>query len=66
MKTKAIRSLRLANELVASGHKILNVVPSYHSERFKVFIFEDTSELQRLLSRSRAAIPPNKAFNYSQ
>lgn len=51
--TKAIRSLRLANELAASGHKILNVVPSYQSEGYTVFIFEDTPELQRLLTESR-------------
>lgn len=50
--TKAIRSLRLANELAASGHKILNVVPSYQSEGYTVFIFEDTPELQRLLTES--------------
>lgn len=51
--TKAIRSLRLANELAASGHKILKVVPSHRSEGYTVFIFEDTPALQRLLTESR-------------
>ena len=52
-KVKAIRSLRLANILAASGHKILNVEPSVNSPGFTVFIFEDTDELQRTLSRER-------------
>lgn len=53
MKTKAIRSLRLANILAASGHKILNVEPSVVSPGFAVFIFEDTDELQRVLTQAR-------------
>lgn len=52
-KVKAIRSLRLANILTASGHKILNVEPSVNSPGYTVFIFEDTPELQRVLTDSR-------------
>lgn len=52
MKTKAIRSLRLANLLAASGHKILNVEPSVNSPGFTVFIFEDTPELQLVLTEN--------------
>ena len=52
MKTKAIRSLRLANILAASGHKILNVEPSVNSPGYTVFIFEDTPELQQVLTDS--------------
>lgn len=51
-KVKAIRSLRLANILAASGHKILNVEPSVNSPGYTVFIFEDTPELQRVLTDS--------------
>jgi len=50
---KPIRSLRIANELVARGHKILGVEPSRKSEGYIVFIFEDTPELQSLLTQSR-------------
>lgn len=53
MKTKAIRSLRLANELAASGHRILKVEPSRESPDFTVFIFENTPALQALLTRAR-------------
>jgi len=49
---KPIRSLRIANELVARGHKILGVEPSRKSEGYFVFIFEDTPELQRILTES--------------
>lgn len=52
MKTKAIRSLRLANILAANGHKILNVEPSVDSPGFTVFIFEDTPRLQQVLTDS--------------
>lgn len=52
-KLKAIRSLRLANILAANGQKILNVEPSVNSPGFTVFIFEDTDELQHILSRER-------------
>lgn len=52
-KVKAIRSLRLANILAANGHKILNVEPSVDSPGFTVFIFEDTSDLQRVLTEAR-------------
>ncbi len=53
MKTKAIRSLRLANELAASGHRILKVEPSHESSDYQVFIFEDTPALQAILTRAR-------------
>ena len=53
MKTKAIRSLRLANVLAASGHRILKVEPSRESPHYQVFIFEDTPALQAVLTRSR-------------
>ncbi len=53
MKTKAIRSLRLANELAASGHRILKVEPSRESPNYQVFIFEDSPALQAVLTQSR-------------
>lgn len=53
MKTKAIRSLRLANELAASGHRILKVEHSRESPDFTVFIFEDTPALQAILTHAR-------------
>lgn len=53
MKTKAIQSLRLANKLAASGHRILKVEPSLESPDYQVFIFEDTPALQALLTQAR-------------
>ena len=53
MKTKAIRSLRLANELAASGHRILKVEHSRESPDFTVFIFEDMPALQAILTHAR-------------
>lgn len=53
MKTKAIRSLRLANELAASGHRILKVEPSRESPNYQVFIFEDSPALQAILTQAR-------------
>ena len=53
MKTKAIRSLRLANELAASGHRILKVETSREAPDYQVFIFEDTPALQAILTHAR-------------
>lgn len=53
MKTKAIRSLRLANELAASGHRILRTEPCRKSPNYQVFIFEDSPALQAILTHAR-------------
>lgn len=53
MKTKAIRSLRLANELAASGHRILWTEPCRNLPGYQVFIFEDSPALQAVLTQSR-------------
>ncbi|WP_180957831.1 hypothetical protein [Lysinibacillus fusiformis] len=53
MKTKAIRSLRLANELAASGHRILWTEPCRDKPHLSVFIFEDSPAVQALLTRAR-------------
>lgn len=53
MKTKAIRSLQLANELAASGHRILKVETSRVSPDFQVFIFEESPVLQAVLTHAR-------------
>lgn len=53
MKMKAIRSLRLANELAASGHKILWTEPCRNLPGYQVFIFEDSPALQAVLTQSR-------------
>jgi len=49
---KVIRSLRLANELVARGHKILSVEPCRKSPGYSVFVFEETDDLRRLLAEN--------------
>lgn len=48
-KTVAIRSLRVAKELIRRGHELLSVEPSRKSKGFNVFIFEDCPEVQQVL-----------------
>jgi len=52
MKTKAIRSIRVATELIMQGHRMVRVEPSLQSRGYAVFIFKDSPELQRVLTES--------------
>lgn len=51
-KVKAIRSLRVANELTSKGHRILGIEKCLDNPRLMVFIFKDTPELQQVLTES--------------
>lgn len=44
-----IQSLGMANWLCSHGHKILKVEDCDKNPRLKVFLFEDTAELHRLM-----------------
>ena len=53
MKTKKIKKIytrRLAVELRRRGFNILATEPNPNKPEFDVYLFEDTSELQRALS----------------
>ena len=45
-----VRSLDLANYLCNHGYRIKNVIDSDKNSRFKVFIFEDSKNLQSCIS----------------
>lgn len=49
---KVIRSLRLANELVARGHKMVSVEPCRKSPGYSVFVFEDNDDLRCVLAEN--------------
>lgn len=48
-RIKIIRSLRVVNDLAASGHRIIGVEPCRKSPQYTCFIFEDTPALQKAL-----------------
>lgn len=53
-KLKAIRSLRLANILAQKGCPILRAERCRDTPHLSVFIFEDTADLQRVLTEARS------------
>ena len=53
-KLKAIRSLRLVNILAQKGCPILRTERCRDNPHLSVFIFEDTDELQRVLTEARS------------
>lgn len=46
-KTKLIFSLKLAEFLVAQGHQVHAVVPNLKDKRKKVWVFDDTPQLNQ-------------------
>ncbi|WP_352168640.1 DUF5659 domain-containing protein [Proteiniborus sp. MB09-C3] len=45
-----VKSLKLANFLVRQGFDILKVSDSEHDPKFKVFLFQDCSELRKSIT----------------
>ena len=46
-----VRSLALTNWLCGQGYQILKVEDSEKDSRFKVFLFEDTAQIRRSVSK---------------
>ncbi len=44
---KEIFSIRVANELVRLGHKIIDVRLNYKDPKLRVFIFNETEQLKK-------------------
>lgn len=54
MKRYTVFSLRIANELVSKGFKVINTGINIKNPQYKVFFFEDTNELRAEIERLSA------------
>ena len=51
-----VRSLSMANWLANNGFKILKVEDNEDNPKFKVFLFEDTTELHNMMIQFRKEV----------